>query len=573
MKSPASLQLEKFPPDSHQKQRAEFSLDRNQAVLNVALHGIGDDTVLRAAVFDHKDRKFVAFLGLQPTSSQQIDLTPFPQLSHFSIKIQTLVGEKWTDIAKGHRISQSEIDEVYVLDPSSRDIRVDCYALVRTLRGKIIAEYLIPAEKKVSLVLSFSDDDKYQVVYYSFDSKRARRGKPLTSSLAILPSSLRGGEPKDVYTVTDELKYSIRRKVTLSPTMLVAKKTGGGFCVSGYTGAWEDGEEIAECVEFTLGRQQYLFPEPPDKIEIKLPSPIIYLGLPHVGWGHFLTEGLSRIWFAMQNPQIPVLWDTAVLPKYTQSVFDSLGIRNEMYFLTQHSYAEEVIFPFPGIGLGDYVSPDFAEFVGAIPPSPIIPGKRIFLIRAELQEKGAQVAGDGEKRLLELMRENGFEPFAPELHSLSEQLNELSSAEVVVGIEGSAFHTLLLLQGSVNTQYWALSRHRGGSGVFEHIKQAKDLKYDTLNYLQGRYKGHREPIDLDLDALGQDLSRTKGFTENLELLKERVEKPVNSQISFSGHLKNTQVRLSNRERVIYQVNKGLREGNIDAAARALGSYF
>ncbi|MEE3703903.1 glycosyltransferase family 61 protein, partial [Pasteurella multocida] len=201
--------------------------------------------------------------------------------------------------------------------------------------------------------------------------------------------------------------------------------------------------------------------------------------------------------------------------------------------------------------------------VGRVEPSAQIAGKRLFISRSGLDASSSE----HEVQLDQLVSRFGFSIFRPEQHTVREQLDEMSSAEVVLGMEGSAFHTPLLLRDPVLTRFWALTRHRAGTGVFEHIRRAKGLRYETLNFLgSAKLGGHRSPLNLDLEALEDALDHTDGFTRNLQHLHDRVEQPWPGQTSFENHLRHAQARQTRAEDAITRAHLALLGDEPEAAA-------
>jgi hypothetical protein len=308
----------------------------------------------------------------------------------------------------------------------------------------------------------------------------------------------------------------------------------------GYLGAWSDGEAAPEAMEFAMRRQRYVF-QPVSPVPNRHFDRLIYLGSPHGSYGHFLTQGLSRAWYALAHPEAPVVWDAPRLSGgYMQEILDLIGLRNEAVFLDTPLHADEVIFPFPGICVGDYVLPEFAQAIGRVEPSRMIDGKKLFISRSGENRANAE-------DLDEIAARHGFQIYQPEKHSVRDQLAELSSARVVLGIEGSAMHSVLLLRDPVETSFWSLARHRGGGGVYGHIKAAKSLRYETLEFRSAPCRSARDEIKLDLAALDEALAATDGLTTNLERVAGRMMNEWNPSTSFAVHLNNCQVRIGERE--------------------------
>lgn len=342
--------------------------------------------------------------------------------------------------------------------------------------------------------------------------------------------------------------------VVLSPHVRMMLGSGA-LTTRGYIGAWSHGEPIPQAMDFALGRQYYNF-KPVDEPTVVRAGQVIYLGPPQQGWGHFLTQGLSRLWYALEHPHIPVVWDAPELRPYQQDVLRILGLENEMLFLKEPTRWESVVFPHPGLCIGEFALPEFIERIGRVPQAPQVTGKRLFLSRSGLNDG----VTDDERRLDGIAEAHGFSVFRPEQHSVAQQLDEISSAEAVLGIEGSALHTPILLQGRIATKFWALTRHRGGSGVFEHIKRAKGLEYETLNFLHTKRKGgHRSPFDVDVEAFEETLRITSGLTERLEALDGRKERPWPGETSFQTHLRHAQVHQPPEAELLARIHLRLRE--------------
>ncbi len=339
----------------------------------------------------------------------------------------------------------------------------------------------------------------------------------------------------------------------------------GALTTRGYIGAWVDRVPVVEALDFALGRQYYNFRPFVEAIHQRAGT-VIYLGPPQQGWGHFLTQGLSRIWYALEHPEIPVLWDAIELQPYQQHALELIGLRNPQIFLTEPVEWERVIFPYPGLCIGEFALPEFTRKIGQVPPASPTAGKRLFLSRTGLSKELTLL----ERELDDLVVRHGFTLFRPEEHSISQQLREMSSAEVVLGLEGSALHTPLLLQDPLRTRFFALTRHRSGAGVFEHIRRAKNLRYETLNFLTSAKRGgHRAPLDLDLLALNDALEKTAGFTTNLDSLQDRIEKPWPGQTSFDNHLRMAQVHQTDVEALLTQAHIALSGTPQNAVANML----
>lgn len=446
------------------------------------------------------------------------------------------------------------------LKPSDWGVDEDCFVRLQDPDTAAVRMQMFAAAGAGVSWTHDGSDDRLVLTFRRVGSNR-RPGPTIGYPHRWVPASLRGRMPTQIEHVNEELRASVRREVTLAPIM--SRALGSGTLGSrGYVGVWVDDEPVVEVLDFALGRQYYNF-RPPVEANERIDGPMIYLGGPRKGWGHFLTQGLARIWYALKNPDIPVLWDAKRLLPYQQEVLDLIGLRNPQRFLKGPATCEHLIIPFPGLCIGEFALPEFTRAIGRVEPCAQQPGKRLFLSRSGLDAAVSEQEGS----LDELVASFGFEIFRPEQHTVQQQLEAISSAETVLGVEGSALHTPLLLQDPVRTRFWALARHRGGTGVFDHIRRAKRLQYETLNFLNSaKLGGHRSPSDLDLPAIESALRQTEGFSTNLELLRDRIAQPWPGQTSFENHLRNAQVQQTRAERTITRAHLALRGDEPEAAA-------
>lgn len=498
----------------------------------------------------------------------RIALSAVAPFASASVKLQRRDDKGWVDVvpyAPLKRLGDLAHDTI---DPSEWGIAEDSIAVLRDPRSRdVLMRRSVPAGGGITRTHDASDDRSLLLEFYRPADERLGLGPRVGPSLRWVPTKLRGNAPAHPVQVADGLAYTRRTSVILAPTVL--RRAGHNALVTeGFLGAWSNGEPIVEAMDFVLGRQEMLFqPTAPEPTQIRSGT-AIYLGRPHSSWGHFLTQGLARVWFALQHPELPVVWDSRrALPSHQQHVLDMLGVRNEQHYLTRAVGWDEIIFPFPGVCIGDFVQPGYTRSVGRVPAARRVPGKRLFLSRSGT----SNFPGGDEGELDALAERYGFSVMHPEQHSIEDQLAEISSAEVVMAVEGSSLHTPLLLRDPVETNFWALSRHRRGSGLFEHVKAAKGLNYETLNFLRSRTRSARDPIDIDLDAVDKVLRMTDGLTRNLELVEPYLERPSRSQTSFEAHLRNAQVRSGRWETDLHRARLALAAGDLRAANDLLAS--
>lgn len=394
----------------------------------------------------------------------------------------------------------------------------------------IIDSQLINKDTLYQYVLQFHDSERYQnitahnYIIYHNDGFYIYRQKPLFN----------------IYK--DDLLYTKRNNVILLPYQSIPCRTGN--LAYAFTGAYENEKPIPESCRLTMGCQLFLF-SPYQKEAAFIDDVAIYGGVPNLGYGHFLLEAMSRLWYAKDHPDIPIVWNKNKLPSFAFSLFKIIGIRNKHLFLEKPTRFKEVIFPFPGVSIGNYFLSGHEKFLGVYPGKSVIPGKKLYLSRKNI--KGRNLID--EEAIEKLLGHYGFTIYYPEQHPITEQLDEISSSEVVLGVEGSAMHSVVLLKKPLHTRFYAIGRHRMGGGIFEHIRTCKDMQYTTFNIpLEDERITAKSEFNIDIKKLKYILSETDGLSkQETSSINNYIAKPDSPQISFLDALDKFQVTLTETE--------------------------
>lgn len=175
---------------------------------------------------------------------------------------------------------------------------------------------------------------------------------------------------------------------------------------------------------------------------------VIYVGHLPPHFGHFILEGLSRLWFAAQHPELPIAWacrteePVATYTRWQAQMLQVLGITNEPIFVREPTRFRKVHVPEAGFRIKDFFSDQLARFLAVYPARPREPGTRIWLSRASVESEHGSVYAS---RLDEQLAEHGWGVIHPERLPISHQLELLATASHVAAEEGSALHLLVLL--------------------------------------------------------------------------------------------------------------------------------
>ena len=161
-------------------------------------------------------------------------------------------------------------------------------------------------------------------------------------------------------------------------------------------------------------------------------------------YGHFLLENLSRVYSATPKEVIVFLGKEPSVPGYVYQVLKNLGIKNEVQILrllpTQTRVAS------PGFVIRRYFSDNFADFLKSrcSKSSAFEDGQRnkIWLSRSRLEKSSGLYIGEKviERNLVRL----GWKIVHAQDLALDVLISTINAAYHIAGIQGSAFHNLLL---------------------------------------------------------------------------------------------------------------------------------
>ncbi|MFZ9482339.1 MAG: glycosyltransferase family 61 protein [Ilumatobacteraceae bacterium] len=223
--------------------------------------------------------------------------------------------------------------------------------------------------------------------------------------------------------------------------------------------------------------REYVLPPPTDVRPAARVESAVFGGFVYDHFGHFLLESLGRLWFDGVDPDVPVVWIAATgrewRPWMTE-LADLVGVGPHRRILDAEDDALEVgslLVGDQGFEVHRYMHPWFRDrlAVAAVAERDPGTGTHVWLSRSGLGEIGGV---DEESAIESRLEEEGWTVVHPERMTVAEQIAVLSMADHVAGIEGSAFHVLLLLSGFRGT-IDILTRH--DSPNFEVINRVQKL--------------------------------------------------------------------------------------------------
>lgn len=264
------------------------------------------------------------------------------------------------------------------------------------------------------------------------------------------------------------------RDVLLVP-LSVDRSAGLPFRVGGFD---SHGTVIAEMrlQRGTARAGDPLLPDPAQEPIATLDGEFAYGGILIQHFGHFLLESLARLHALRQMPALPVLWHRWGKPAAWQDqILGLVGIAPSQCLVVERPSRVRLLHVArSGFVIRQRFDPALAEMLRVRNASPTGSGTKLWLSRSGLRQSRKKITGEAEVE--SILEANGWCIYRPEQHGVAEQLDALAAAHVVAGVEGSAFHSLLLLRdfrgrvvmlprqprtGQINFNHWLIFGAQG----------------------------------------------------------------------------------------------------------------
>lgn len=186
---------------------------------------------------------------------------------------------------------------------------------------------------------------------------------------------------------------------------------------------------------------------PPDVSELPNDLPVveephIYGGYFFGHFGHFLLESLSRTWATKEVGSLPFVWASGGPPRTWQTdLLKAAGIEGPHLFPEGPVRFRRLIVPDAGFRIQHEFHPSLANYLGRV-TSPEERGDKVWLSRTKISEVHRRTYREG--ALQQALAEKGWRIVHPQELSVPEQLDLIAGAGIVAGLEGSAFHLVML---------------------------------------------------------------------------------------------------------------------------------
>lgn len=187
---------------------------------------------------------------------------------------------------------------------------------------------------------------------------------------------------------------------------------------------------------------------------------VIYIGLFINHWGHFLVDGLSRLYGADKYKHLRIAYvgeNNQCIRGNFLDLFSLLGInKDRLLLITKPTQFKKVIIPSPSQEAGGFWTNEFKNIFNRVRDNvnEIKKYDKIYLSRKYLPDSQRKEIGEAE--IEKFFNNAGYKSIYPEQLSLREQISYIKGAKSVVCVGGTLAHNMLFAQD--NTELIIISK-------------------------------------------------------------------------------------------------------------------
>jgi capsular polysaccharide biosynthesis protein len=262
-------------------------------------------------------------------------------------------------------------------------------------------------------------------------------------------------------------------------------------------------------VEAGYGKHTPLRVEVPKTLEVFEDS-ALYGGLSWPHFGHFLTDGMSRLWALDHVPQsLPVVYLDRAHPDFGSEPFSATVVRylqleSRLIRFRRPTMVRRLFIPAPAIEHAFRIY--FSQAAPHVRTATRVlkfrrsafSGRPVYLSRSNLPSDLRRSAQ--ERELEQKLAKIGMETLYPEQLSMEDQIDIFNNSPVVAGMIGSAFHTeLFRLEG--NTGKLVILGWEKINNRYRMIDAIKDSDVTYVNAAKlASIRDDQRILDVDLDV-------------------------------------------------------------------------
>ncbi len=220
---------------------------------------------------------------------------------------------------------------------------------------------------------------------------------------------------------------------------------------------------------------------------------VVYCGYFARGWGHFLLESISRLWYATEDdPDVDAYifftgenGPTDIITGNFCEFFRLLGILDKVRIINRPECFREVILPGLSYSFNHYYTDSYPALLDRVAEEAVKEAgnmadrpKRVYLSRRHVYDKKHFYGGEryreyGLDMLDDYFERNGFHIIYPERITLPELIVLLRNADTVATESGSCAHNLLFLPNKAENII--IERHALGNDYQANIDCLRDF--------------------------------------------------------------------------------------------------
>lgn len=230
----------------------------------------------------------------------------------------------------------------------------------------------------------------------------------------------------------------------------------------------------------------------------EIDGPVLYLGVIFPHYGHFLLEGIARLWAdaMLRQPALKLMFSAshknALAEGYVREFLDALGIPSErVVAFSQPMRLRRVYVPHPSFVIPAEAYPNHVDLPRQVAErilgtrQPVPSDVPAYLSRSRftpgLMANSRRVPD--EPRLEAALRDLGVAIYYPEHLTLAEQVRMINGHRWVIGTRGSAFHSLLFSLLGSQQHSCVLYEAEGPRVLFSYAL------VDAISGVNGHYVG------------------------------------------------------------------------------------
>ena len=201
---------------------------------------------------------------------------------------------------------------------------------------------------------------------------------------------------------------------------------------------------------------------------------VIFLGALHKHYGHFILEGLSRLWFCLgiKKKNYKYVYISEDGKDRFLDFFKIFGIENKsLKKITRPTKFKSVIIPEPSIRLHDYCHLEYKKTIDKIKESVKKSNvDKVYFSKENIKNNRAF----NEKSIRKVFSENGFKVFYPEKLSVYNMISIIKGCKILAGTSATNIHNAVFMEDKKS--FICLNRSAHFHPIQTMIEKMKSLK-------------------------------------------------------------------------------------------------